>query len=338
MKRLVSALVATLVLGALVMAFLDLKPSEMGEGVAERLRSLSGLHVGLAFLVYLGSYLGRALRFAVLLPGLSGVVHLASIAGRHNFLNLVLPLRSGELALPWMLQRECGRPLAEGGAALIVCRVLDLFCVAAYLSLGIAWNGVAGKTADQASTQATLVLLSLGLGLLLMGPLSRWVARRLPTEGKGKLSTFVARACTHLGDLSLGRLLAAAGISLATWALTYTTYYFLVTAMGSPAASLVTDPVGHELGSVGFARSLVGTTGLHLSTVLPVNTLGGLGSWEAGWVAGYTLLAEVSKEAAGISAVVTHLVNFVFIAIIGGAGFLLRKKALPPGPTTGATG
>jgi uncharacterized protein (TIRG00374 family) len=320
-KRILPAAVATLVIGALLLSFLDLNLAEMGHGVADRLRALSPRLVGFAFVVYLGSYFGRALRFAVLLPGLHGMLHLASIAGRHNFLNLVLPMRTGELSLPWMLNKECGRSLAEGGAALLICRVLDLLCVAAYLSLGIAWYGVGGATVEHVTARVTAVLVGLALIIPLMGPVARRAARIFGEDPDGRVRGFLARAAGHVGTMSLSRLAAATLVSLGTWALTYTTYYFMVGAMAGP------DPVGQELGDIGFARSLVGTTGLHLSTVLPVNTLGGVGTWETGWVGGYTLLAGVSKEAAGVSGVVTHLLNFVFITIIGGAGFLLRKKS-----------
>ncbi len=327
MKRVLPALLATAVLGALVLAFLDLDLAEMGHGVADRLRALAPVDVALAFAVYLASYFGRAVRFAVLLPGLRGIVHLASIAGRHNFLNLVLPFRTGELALPWMLHKECGRPLSQGSAALLVCRVLDLGCVAAWLAIGIAWYGVGGPTAEEVTPRVLGVLAALAAGLLLMGPVAKRVAARLDPDAPGRVRGFLARATGHLATLSIGRLLLAGLVSLATWLLTYSTYWFMVRGMAGP------DPVGLELGDVPFARGLVGTTGLHLSTVLPVNTLGGVGSWEAGWVAGYTLLAGIGKEAAGVSAVVTHLLNFVFITVIGGAGFLLRRSA--PRPAAG---
>lgn len=322
-KRFLPATVATLVIGALLLAFLDLDLVEMGRGVAERLRALAPGLLGLSFLVYLGSYFGRAMRLAVLMPGLHGMVHLASIAGRHNFLNLVLPFRTGELSLPWMLHRECGRSLAEGGAALLVCRVLDLLCVAVYMSLGIAWYGVGGATVEHATLRVIAVLVGLAVLIPLMRPVARWVSSALGPDAEGRVRGFLARAAGHVAALSMPQLARATLVSLGTWALTYTTYYFMVRAMAGP------DPVGIQLGDIGFARSLVGTTGLHLSTVLPVNTLGGVGTWETGWVGGYTGLAGVGKEAAGVSGVVSHLLNFVFITVIGGAGFLLRKKPVP---------
>ena len=337
-KKVIPAVLATVVLGGLVLAFFDLRPEELSAGVLERLRDLHAGPLALAFVVYLASYFGRAIRFAVLLPGLHGLVHLASIAGRHNFLNLVLPFRSGELALPLMLKKEHGRSLAEGSAALVVARVLDLLCVAAWLTTGLLLRGVeeGGARAETIPRAAALAAVLAG-GLFVMGPICRWLSPRLEVAGephglRGKVQDFAHRTTLHMGALTRGRLALAAVVSLGTWALTYATYYFMLRAMAGP------DPVGQELGAIDFTRSLVGTTGLHLSTVLPVNTLGGLGSWELGWVSGYVLLADLGEEAAGVSAVVTHLVNFVFITIIGGLGFLLRKRPDAAAAGDGAPG
>jgi len=323
-RRILPALVATVVLLALVLAWSDLAPGEMGAAVLERLRTLHTGPVLLAFLVYLASYVGRAIRFAILMPGLHGLVHLTSVSARHNFLNLVLPFRTGELALPWILKRESGRSMAESSAALLVARVLDLSCVAAWLSLGLLWRGLDAEARRQALPQAVLLLGLLLLGLCALAPVARRLGPRIGHWGVGpqRMRDFAARALGHLGQLSVRRLAAAGVVSLLTWLATYATYAFMLRAMAGD------DPVGRALGSIDFVSSLVGTTGLHLSTVLPVNTVGGLGSWEIGWVSGYELLAGLDRESATISAVVSHVLNFVFISIIGGLGFLLRKPPL----------
>jgi hypothetical protein len=320
LKKFAPALIATLLLGALLFAFLDLNPGEIGAAVLLRLGQLRPGMLLLAFGVYLCSYFGRAARLMVLLPGIRGLPHLASIAARHNLLNLVLPFRSGEVALPWMLKKEAGRPVYEGAAALVICRVLDLFSVAAYLCLGLAWYGLGSGASKAVAPQAAAVLAVLLLVLASLRPLARLGVRIVGPDAQGRVRSFLAGAAKNVGEQSSGRLAAAAAISLATWLLTYTTFFLLVTAMAGP------DPVGQELSEIGFSRSLVGTTGLHLSTVLPVNAIGGLGSWELGWVAGYTALSGVTKETAAISAVVSHVAIFCFVMIIGGLGFLFRKS------------
>jgi uncharacterized membrane protein YbhN (UPF0104 family) len=75
----------------------------------------------------------------------------------------------------------------------------------------------------------------------------------------------------------------------------------------------------------------VGTTGLHLTAILPVNTPAGVGAWEAGWTAGY-VLAGVDELAAAASAVGTHIVIFGFILVLGALSILLRPTPLRPGP------
>lgn len=311
------------VLGGLVLAFLDMHPARLVADLGDRLGSLSASGVCLAFAAYAASYLGRAVRLMVLLPGARGLLHLASVSARHNFLNLVLPFRSGEVALPWMLKQEAGRPLAEGTAALVVARVLDLLCVAAYFTLGLMLWGAGTDTARTVSPRVGAVL---GVLLVILG-LLRPVAHRLARVtrfGEGRLASFVTRAAGHLDGLPTLRLAGAVAVSLATWALTYLTFWLLVRDMGD-----ATTPLGQQLAGVGFARSLVGSTGLHLTTVLPVNTPAGAGVWEAGWIFGYDLLAGLGKQAAGVSAVISHLAIFAFITVLAGVGWLLRRRPAP---------
>ena len=61
---------------------------------------------------------------------------------------------------------------------------------------------------------------------------------------------------------------------------------------------------------------------------VPVNTLAGIGPWEAGWTAGYVLVG-VDQTAALASAVVSHGAILAFVSLLGGLGWVLRGR----GPT-----
>lgn len=334
MKRILLPTLGTLALVVLVVAALDLDPARLGEQVAARLAALSVPGVLLAFALYGGVYVCRAVRFAVLLQGPTHIPHLVSVAGRHNLLNLVLPFRTGEVSLPLMLKREAGRPLAEGAATLFVCRVLDLACVATFMTVGLLWQGErrggdGGAESAAVTVQVALVLGGLVLGLVLLRPVAGWLGARLaPGDATGtglvlRLRRFVAAGGAHLDALSTGRLLRAGFVSLLTWGLTYGSLYALIGAMAGD------DAIGRALGAVDPATHLVGSTGLHLTAILPINTVAGVGAWEGGWSAGF-VFAGLDAEAAGISAVVSHLVVFGFIALIGGLGFAFRPRPLAP--------
>ena len=312
--RLLTALLASVVLLGLLLVAADLERRATADAVGEVFADLSWPLVLLAFALYAGSYGGRALRLAALLPGAPAFGRLCSVSARHNLLNLVLPFRSGEASLPLMLKAEAGRPLAEGVAALLVARVLDLLCVTSYFLLGGALRAGGGQ--DAHAPRVALVLAGVLCALVVMRPGARWLARA--TLSEGRVGGFVQRLAGHVGTVGTRRLAGATAVSFLTWGLTYAACYALVLAMAGPG------PVGTALARVSVADSLVGSSLLHLTAILPINTIAGAGAWEAGWTAGY-VLAGVDEIAAFASAVGSHVLIFAFIALLGGLAFLRRR-------------
>ncbi len=315
-RRFALGLIVSAVLVGLVLAVLDLQAQAAQQGVTQILSHLHYGHVAMAFALYATSYLGRALRLVVLLPGsrqAGGMLLLASISARHNLLNLLLPLRSGEASLPLMLKREAGFSLAEGTAALLVARVLDLLSVGLWCLVGLAL-AAPGSTTDDTLLRVGGVVRAGLFALALLRPAARVVSKASPDS---RLGSFLRRTFGHLGEIPTPRLLNATLVSLGTWLLTYAACFAVVRAMVGE------NGVAAALDQIDFGQSLVGTTGLHLMGILPVNTVAGVGAWEAGWTAGY-VLAGVGELPALVSAVVSHVVIFVFIAVLGGLGFLTR--------------
>lgn len=317
MKRLLMAVLLTAVLLAALSALLDLSAEAAAEGAAQAASRLSAGGVGLALALYALSYVGRGGRLAALLPARPPLALLVSISARHNLLNLLLPLRSGEASLPIMLKSEAGRPLAEGAAALVVARVLDLISVAAWLLLGLALIG--GDAQDSLLPRSAAVGVGLLLALLCLKPAGRALARTLQAR-TGRIARFAAQAGSHLAAQPAGALLAAAGLSLITWLCTYGACFVLLADMAGPGHS-----VPEALAAIDFQTSLVGSTVLHLSGILPVNTLAGIGPWEAGWTAGY-MLVGLPQDAALASAVVSHGAILAFVLLLGGLGWLAAPR------------
>ncbi|MFT7463301.1 MAG: uncharacterized membrane protein YbhN (UPF0104 family) [Pseudohongiellaceae bacterium] len=313
-KRLGLALLASIVAIGLLLGVSDISGQSAAEGVIAMAKALSPGWVALTFAAYALSYVGRAARLSLLLPGQLPLLRLFSISARHNLFNLVLPLRSGEASLPLMLRNECGRPLAEGTAALVVARVLDLTSVCLFLLLGLALSGLGGDELRPPVLGLLVALLAVACALR---PVALWLSKRLPTD-KGRVANFAASTATHLAAQPSGRLLASLAVSLLTWLLTYCACWLLVVDMAHGDGSTVSS-----LAQVTFVTSLVASTCLHLVGILPINTMAGVGPWEAGWVAGYVFIG-VTQEAAFASAVVSHGVIFSMVSLLGGLGLVLR--------------
>ncbi len=322
MRAWVVGILASAILIAAIFTIADLRVLATGHAVGQALGNLSVKPCLAAFLLYAASYLGRAIRLFVLLPGSTSLLHLTSISARHNFLNLLLPLRTGEASLPLMLKAEAGRDLSEGTAALIVSRILDIISVGLWCLLGLSLVG------DRAGS-IPRILGVVGVGLLVLislRPISTALSSRMnPSSRPGQ---FLSQSLTAVANLPAGRLSLAGLVSLPTWLLTYGACWQCLVAMGA------TPEIGPEVASIGFEKSLIGTTGLHLAGILPVNGFAGLGVWEAGWTAGYALVG-MSELGAFTSAVVSHILIFSAIAILGGLGFLLRPRSTK---TSGETG
>lgn len=320
MKRAALAvLVLALLLGAFV-AFADLSARAAADGARAALLQLSPAGVGLALLLYLASYLGRSLRLAALLTGPAPVLQLLSITARHNLLNLLLPARTGEASLPVLLRAEAGRSLAEGTGALIVARVLDLGAVAAWLVTGLLLRGAAEGSDLGPAAGAALVVLLAGLGLL--RPVAARLAAALASR-RGRAATFLSAAASEVARPTTPRLLQAGLCSLATWLCTYGACFALLADMGGAG-----HPVTEALAGVDFAASLVGSTALHFVSILPLNTVAGVGPWEAGWTAGYVAVG-LDESAALASALVSHAAILGFACLLGALGWFLRGTPAP---------
>jgi uncharacterized membrane protein YbhN (UPF0104 family) len=167
------------------------------------------------------------------------------------------------------------------------------------------------------------VLGALVLALLVMRP----VCARLSVlaGAEGGLRRFLGRAAQHVAGLRTGQLLLAILASLVAWFCTYAACFLVLRAMAQA------PDVGPHVAPIAFAQSLVGTTGLHLSAVIPVSPLAGIGTWEAGWTAGYALTG-LDLAVAGTTAVVSHVVIFAFIALIGLLGYATRRLGRPAFP------
>ena len=320
MRRLLLTLLVSVILVAVLATVTELRWRE----VADTLTALDWPLVGLSLLVYAASYVGRGLRLQVLLPGAAGLLHATSISARHIFLAVVLPFRMGEASLPVMLVRECGRPIVESASMLGVMRVLDLLAVAVSLMLGLALStGLEASDGDagRVATRGAIALALLVLALLLMRP----VCRALVPLGRSvhRPLALVGRLAESVTALSAGQLARSVVITQLTWTCTYGACWILLRAMTAPPA------LGAATAGVSFAESLVGTTGLHLSAVMPISPMASIGTWELGWTAGYTIVGLPAQEAAS-SAIVSHVVIFAFIALIGGAGWLTRRPSLVP--------
>lgn len=200
----------------------------------------------------------------------------------HNFLNNMLPFRSGELAFPVLMQRYFGIAPTAALPGLLLMRVLDLACIGALGSLALA--GWLWPPAVAYSAAAGCILLPWAI-FLAQRPLQHALAGR-----SGRLASLLHTFLTGLPNTA-GRLAKAMAMTLFNWALKLILFAWLMTTL---------------LPNLSFSLALLASLGGEMTSVLPFHGIAGAGSYEAG-VSAPLLLAHISTGLTTQAAIALHL-------------------------------
>lgn len=296
MKRAAAILISIALLAWLV-------ASGQWRGVGPRLLALPPGLTLLAVGGFAVSYLLRAARMHDEFRDAAGPHFWAMtrITLAHNAANNVMPFRSGEIALPLLLQREFGVPMGRAVMSLLWLRLQDAFVVL----LLAAW---------------TLPHLSLPLRaawslavLVAAWAVPAW-ARSHPAiapEQTGWRAKF-AKLRVALAHSTRG--------AWRSWGWTVANWTVKLSAQSVLLAALL---------DVSARRASAGVLGGELAAILPVQGVAGFGTYEAG-VASALLPHGIALTAGLQTALVLHLVIIASAVVAGAAGFAL----LPAGPAS----
>jgi uncharacterized protein (TIRG00374 family) len=166
-------------------------------------RHLGHLSIGYALLaggVFLTAYVARGLRWRCLMgPSRVSVLRAVAIYQVGIFLNWLLPVRGGEVAMSLLLRRTNGVPVSRSFAAVSMDKAMDLLPVVALLAvLPFAPFHLSGPLwALLISTLAFVALGATMLGLMIWRPerfiglVVRVVSAVLPKRIRGRVESFV---------------------------------------------------------------------------------------------------------------------------------------------------
>jgi len=276
-------------------------------GTGARLIALPPTPLLFALLGLFISYILRAARIYDEFRNITGghFWAVARITTAHNAAINVLPFRSGEFALPILLQREFGVPMGRAMVSLLWLRMQDAFVVL-FLAAWV-WPNL-----------PLWFRLAWSLAVLLGAwAVPAWARSHPDTHPatQGWRNKF-ARARVALAHSTRGAW-RSWGWTLANWSVKLSAQAILLAALLGSTPEL----------------SAAGVLGGELAAILPVQGVAGFGTYEAGVAAAlqpHGFVLSVSLQAA----LALHLVIIASAVIAGAAGFVL----LPVGPASSKSG
>lgn len=289
--------------------------------------SLDAKSLGLLAGLYLLTQGLRAWRFQVLLEtkGCQATWRLSCIVMVHQLGNHLLPFRLGELTFPFLCQRHADIPVAKASSALIQARIQEfyvlgcLFVVALFCQL------------QGTETIPTGRLAGIGMGVLLLGLLTEIrlpQVLRLAAKGLARFPMPRSLSGERFSSANLSQILekiALASAQKVAWRtrllgllLTSLVWIGMFGLFHATMRSL-----GH---AVHPAQTVLGSSFANLSQLLPINTFGSLGSLEAGWTLGFSLVGIAADRALASALVLHSLVIFLLLAF-GSLGYLWLRSS-----------
>lgn len=192
---------------------------------------------------------------------------------QHNLLNNLLPMRTGELSFPLLMARYFDVAADRSIPALLWFRVMDLHTL---LSLALLAGGSYWLGLPQTLALAMILLPLPWLMFLLQG----WLAARLPTHSPRRVLRLIAKVLDSLPQ-SPRDFWHAWAWTVINWVVKLGVFAWVL---------LLFSDIPH---SAAWLGAIAGD----LTSVLPVHGIAGVGTYEAGVVAGLLPYGISAKEA-----------------------------------------
>ena len=256
-----------------------------------RRADLRWLAVG--FGCYFFNYLTRARRLWLLTRKRLDYFPVAvKITCLHGFYSYFLPLRSGDLSLPFLLHLTKKFPLTQGGGVLFRIRMLDFFS----LGLLLAWASLV--TTAELSVFLRGLFFASGMGLVILS----YGLIYLVNRGNDRIKKIFSRRLGKIGQIKItypgmGEIL----ISLLVWFWTGCTIFAIIKSLFIPLTFM----------DVWFFAAIQ----LPLQ-LLPLQGVANTGNHEAGWMAALSLLGI--KPAISLSlTMASHVILITYVGLLG---------------------
>jgi uncharacterized protein (TIRG00374 family) len=274
--------------------------------------------VGVAAVCSLGVLLVRGLRFRLLATAAPYRTITCSVAVQY-FLLRVTPMRLGDFSLPVMLSRYASEPPAHTLVSLAIVRLAELWVVVVVgVAAVVVTFGAEGAQrfalGGPAIVLLTLLIATFGWWMQLGGRILDRIAcmpRFADKRIVRKLAGQVRSAIAERASLPTFRWAGVIATSVAVVALQFATFAALLAAFHI---------------ELSVSQTVVGVSVAYLVSSLPFFTVGTIGTYEAGWVLGFSWVG-LALEPAVLTGLATQVVTLLFTLMFAMPAWLMLQRA-----------
>jgi len=238
-----------------------------------------------------------------------------------NSLVDLLPARLGSLSYIYVLNKRLGVPFETATSTFILCFVLDFLTLGPFLGLAVLAAGLGSSIISGsrllAASAAFFVLILLLLWKII--PLAAWalnrgkrILRALGWQDKRAAGVFDKKSADVIESL---RLIRAGRVGPLVFLLSFLIRLAKYLAIFLLLIALLRSH-GFSPAMPDFWKTILGTSGAELTSILPIKGLAGFGTWETAWALTFQLL-DFEPRLAVVSGLGIHLITNLFEYSLG---------------------
>lgn len=288
--------------------------------IIEILYNINPIYLIAGFILYIISHFLKALRFYVLLNREVKIRDLFSIVCIHTLAVNILPARSGELSYIYLLNKNNNKSIKDGVHTLILSRILDIIAILIlFFTLIILTKNLPEIIIKSIPYIFFLALLIVLVLLMLIYKLKRVIRslKKISIHLQLNDRSFLNNIFNKLDNFAESnfhvdrkQFIISVIISFWIWIILYSVIYVIIIAMDV---------------DIEFGAFMLATTFYLMISILPVQGIGGFGTFEGGWAISF-MAVGVIKEIAISSGFIIHIIFIVYIMILALFGYYYLKN------------
>lgn len=321
MKRKIYSIFMAIILTIALLAIL-FSQIELSD-VIKILAQIKPIYLIAGFILYTASYVLRAWRLHILLNKEVGLKELFSIVCIHNAALNVFPARSGELSYIYLLNKRHKRTAGEGAASLITIRIMDIITISLFFFISIIITQDLPVILMNATKITGIFLFFIVLFILIfISNCDRFVylLRNISIYlklNKKKSVNYIFNKLNEMSEtfkkLTPRLFIESMIISFFIWILLYSVLYAMLEAMGIKVA---------------LPLFLLASTFFLMTSIIPVQGIGGFGTMEGGWAISF-IAVGMTKDVAISSGIIMHIISIIYLILLFIIGFAgLHEKQI----------